>query len=459
MVVRSDITIDWHLSPRIIRIAAPSTDISIQDLHDTLRYLEQLPNAMQYPHLLETSGKQVLGPSVFVGLTSALQNAKIAFEPRVIIESVGTITTEDTSGTLLIDSGATFITDGVEPGSWISNTTDKSLASVITVISETQLFTFPLDGGTDNQFNVLDEYKILAVIQMEVAGGNLVAVDGYGDDIDSILPTAGTQVVRTSSSSATLQELQDIQFSSFTGVITCDVIGGTDGTIFPAGTPRQPTNNFEDALVISATTGIKKFAIIGNTTLENNDFRGFTIIGESHLKSNIFIASTAQVGNAEFQKCVLSGTICDNTNVSECLIGDLAEVAGDMSKCSFDENTYITLAGDSHITTTLQEGIGGDGYMPKVDMNGDGYSLSVRNYFGEIMIVNKSGPEPVVIGLSSGIVHINSTVTNGTITIRGVGTVVDDSTGTTVVIDTDLVSPESVAAAVKPTILPLYSGL
>jgi len=84
MAVRNDITVDWSVSPRIITVADPSTTITIQDLHDTCRDLEdELPAGLAYPHLVNSAGKESLGGGASVGITAALQNAKLAFEARV----------------------------------------------------------------------------------------------------------------------------------------------------------------------------------------------------------------------------------------------------------------------------------------------------------------------------------------------------------------------------------------
>jgi len=40
MPIRGDITVNWDLSPRVIIVAAPSAELVIQDLHDTMRSLE-----------------------------------------------------------------------------------------------------------------------------------------------------------------------------------------------------------------------------------------------------------------------------------------------------------------------------------------------------------------------------------------------------------------------------------
>jgi hypothetical protein len=80
--VRNDISVDWYVSPRIITVAAPSTSIYVQDLYDTLKYLEEFPENLIYGQIVRGSGKEPLGGGVYVGLTVTLMNAKLKFEDR-----------------------------------------------------------------------------------------------------------------------------------------------------------------------------------------------------------------------------------------------------------------------------------------------------------------------------------------------------------------------------------------
>lgn len=82
MTIRTDISVDWESSPRIITIAEPSTEITLQDLVDTCRYLESQLDAMDDPALMVASGKESLGGGVSVAITANLQNALLAFEAR-----------------------------------------------------------------------------------------------------------------------------------------------------------------------------------------------------------------------------------------------------------------------------------------------------------------------------------------------------------------------------------------
>jgi len=82
MAVRTDLTINWEASPRIITIASPSTEIVIQDLHDSLTTIEQSEEGITQAKLIDSAGKEDLGGGTFVGVTAKLQNARLAFEAR-----------------------------------------------------------------------------------------------------------------------------------------------------------------------------------------------------------------------------------------------------------------------------------------------------------------------------------------------------------------------------------------
>lgn len=82
MSIRNDLVVDWEVSPRVITVLLPSTEITVQDLHDSCRFLEAESAAMDDPKLIDSSGLEQLDTSTKVGLTSTLQNALVAFEAR-----------------------------------------------------------------------------------------------------------------------------------------------------------------------------------------------------------------------------------------------------------------------------------------------------------------------------------------------------------------------------------------
>lgn len=426
--------INPNVAPRLITVpATDGTEITMQQLVTQVRDWEDEPSNLAFPYVMKASGKEDLGGGVVVGITTQLQNGKLAFEQRGTSISSGTVTTIDATGNKLIDSGATFISDGVIEGASIINFTDQSVGTVLSVDSETQITLLTaLEDGTDNQWDSSDIYKIWNIIQCEASGGNLTAVDTLGVTIDSIFPTFGTQIVRTSSSSATLQELTAIQYSSFNGGVTVDIanISGraTSGISFPTGTPEQPVNNLSDLNLIALERGLNSIYIIGNLTLDNTaDWTRYQFTGESALKTMITVQSIANVINCEFYECVLTGDLDGASQVERSVLSNLSIIDGYIFNCSLASGTTITL-GTSDINHILQSFSGQPGVTsPIIDCNETGV-LSLRDYVGGAKAINYTGSSSHSIDLSSGQFILDSaTIIGGTWVVRGVGKLVDEN--------------------------------
>ena len=215
MATRDDITITQDVSPRYTEVASPSTTVNMQDYVDTLRVLESQFENMSYPYLIDASGKQDLGGGLFVGITVAQQDVQLAFEARRTPAATGSATSasgpaDERDRQRLIDTGADFVSAGIAPGSFVTNWTDRSITDVVRVISATELEVKGLVNGTDNDFDIADDYSIWNIVQCRADGGNLVAVDDLAAAISAIRPSAFTQVILTLSSSATISEIDNV---------------------------------------------------------------------------------------------------------------------------------------------------------------------------------------------------------------------------------------------------------
>jgi hypothetical protein len=430
------ITVYPHLDPRIIEVQSPATEATIQDIINAVRAYEDTNIGMHYPHLIDAAGKEDLGGGVLVGITATLQNAQIAFQQRGVSDSAGSVTTADSTGLILTDTAATFITDGIIPGDTILNITDGSIATVISVDSETVIQHFKLQDGTGDDWDGSDAYKIWNKIQCEVSGGNLVAVDGLGVTMSAFLPTALTHVVRTSSSSATLQEQADIEYSSFQNGVWVDVIGGTAGTTFPTGTPRQPVSNLTDAQTIADTRGFKVIYVMESLTITAGPtHEDMLFIGRSPKTTTITIDAAADVTDCEYQDALVTGTLDGSCYITACAVKDLLFIRGHLERCILREGT-ITLKGSgigmfNRCSSVSATNAGVD--IPEIDFNGSGQTVALQGFDGSIRLKNKTGAsDNVEINLAAGKVWIDSDVTAGIFNIRGVGEVVDNSVGATV---------------------------
>lgn len=459
MTTRNDVNVDFNPSPRIAEVEAPSTNLTMQDTVDTLRIREEgFTEGLSHPKLLSASGKEDLGGGVFVGVTVTLQDILISFEARTIPAETGTVTTGSgapVSGEItFVDTTADFVTAGIQRGSMVINFSDHSIADVVRVDNLNTLTTRTLVNGITNTYQVGDVYHVFNVIQCDLDGGNLVAIDDLGSPISAVLPTAFTQIIRTSSSSATLKEQVDIQFSSFNGGVTVDVVNGVAGTTFPIGTSRAPVNNLTDAKTILITRGFGVFFIVADITVSNGVFP-YHFIGQGPNRSLITVLSSADVTDSEFTQCELSGDVSGTKLITDCHILSINNFGGDMKRCLLLSGT-ISLGG-SVISTFIDCWDGTAGLtQPVIDLGGSGQELVVRNYPGGLEIRNKTGSEEISITGNGIRIFINDTVTNGEIILRGTGKWdnADVYVGGATVVN-ELISIEGVISALNAT---LYDG-
>lgn len=452
MTTRDDVAFDLSRSPRIAQIAAPSIEMIMQDYVDTTRPFESSFEAMSHPFLMSASGKEDLGGGTLVSITVEEQDLKLSFQARTTAAQTGTVTTgsgppDVNDEQTFIDTSATFITNNVTRGSLVINFTDMSVADVAEVVSETELITVALVNGTDDDYDIGDAYQVYNIVQVKTTGGNLVAVDAVDVTFPAILPTAFTQVLQTTASSGTIQELTEIRFATYQNAAWVDVTTSNTGTTYPNGTPLQPVNNFPDAKLIADALGLIEIRVIGDATLDTGDnLAGFEVIGDNTENSTITINTGADVSGSMFTDCTITGVLDGDAVITAARIQPpLSFVEGSLRKCLIEAGT-ITLGGSSDVNILdCWSGVAGLS-TPIIDFGGSGRDLLMRNWSGGVQIDNKTGADNVSIDLTSGQVTLDSTVTAGTIVLRGVGDLTDNSSGATVNINA-LVNKDTIAAA------------
>ena len=430
MTVRTDIEVSWEDSPRIIQVLAPSTELTIQDLVDTCRFLENRVINMDDPALISAAGKEALGGGVTVGITATLQNAQVQFAARSVPAEMGACTQDDAEGVLLIAAGGQFQTNNIERGFTVFNTVTGDMAVVLEVLSETELRSQPVTGGAGGGWTSGNSYVLYDNVQCNVSGGNLVALDDVGADLSPFLQAPNTNVVRTSSSSATLQELADIQYASFNGGISYDETSPYAGTVYPTGTPRQPVNNPNDAYAIALDRGFNTGFILHDMTAPTAfALHGFNFIGSGKDRSLITLPDAADISECAFIDARITGYLDGDCTLRDCMVEDLYYVKGFVEQCVLAAGTIELAGSDEAHFLDCWSGVPGE-ETPIIDCGGSGQALAMRNYNGGVRLINKTGPEKVSIDLNSGQIRLDLiTVLNGLIVARGIGKLVDHATG------------------------------
>jgi len=252
------------------------------------------------------------------------------------------------------------------------------------------------------------------------------------------------QVSVRSGNSAGLVQTREIEYASFNGGVYIDTTSSNSGTNYPNGTALQPVNNVSDAILIAGVRGLIKLYIIGNITFDTGDnISNFIIEGESHIKTTITMNSGALAYGVEIYNATIQGTLDGNTIIDNCYIRNLNYIEGQVKNSVLEGN--ITLTGIEAYFINCWSGLPDIAAMPSIDMSGGSTNVNIKEHSGNLKLTNSSLNNLVRIDLVSGNVELDSTITAGSIIIRGVGTFTDNSTGT-VIDSAALINNTSVAS-------------
>jgi hypothetical protein len=289
-----------------------------------------------------------------------------------------------------------------------------------------------LSGVTYAQLiNIINGYTVTFLPDSpwvaQIVGGN----SNVGDVVNP------NNVSVQTANSAGLQDAESLQAASFGGHVTIDVVGGIPGTVFPIGTEQTPVNNMIDAHAIAEARGIHQFLVRESLTLTGVSLAdGYTFYADK-LGTTLTVDPSCDLTNASFKNISVTGVLTSGGNRFEsCEVYDLTS-HGEFVNCGFMGT--LTLNGMLDELTQMVSchsdvAGGGPGQFANIDMGGVGNDLIIRGYVGGLGIVNmNTATSDVSLDFHSGRLTLDSTVVDGTITVRGLCDVVDNSTGTAVV--------------------------
>lgn len=353
---------------KIITVLAPDTEITIQNLLNSIREYEDELTSLDIPKIVSCAGKEPLGGGVVVGLTlTLLDDWQLAFEARL---------------------GSTYT-------------------------------------------------------QCIVSGGNIVATNTNG----SIYPTAFTQVLITASSSATQSDLAAIQYASFGGGVSIDILNSNTGTDYPMGNQEYPVNNIPEAVTIANDNGFNVLFIRSSMTINSVSIENFKLIGTSHVNTIITIADSAVCSGITVDNANVNGELDGDTHLVDCSVGSINYVNGHIHHCGLYGT--ITLAGNKDAVIENCFTIDMDNPLI-IDMGGSGQDLAMPAYSGIVTVKNfDDATGEIGVGLVSGKVILDSTITAGMVIITGIALLEDNTPDTVTVITDGLMNKATIAETIS----------
>jgi hypothetical protein len=411
----------------------------VQDYVDTVRPFESSFEAMSHTFLISASGKDDLGGGKLVEITMSEKDLKLSFEARTTPAQTGTVTTGSSAPVVgeisFIDTGATFIANGVTRGSLVINFTDQSVADVVEVISETELMTKTLVNGIGNTFDVADVYHIFNVEQMTVQGGNVVAVDNMAATTNAIQPTAFTQVVLTLASSGTVTNLTQIetqvaqietQVAQIHGQARRGVFLNTEALVNGNGYQQTPFDNWSDAVDSAEALGLQTIYVEADATVDRN-ISNFRIIGTNlptidlggfDYKNGIFneLTLTGDQGTGDSPLLALTCAVLSMTNFNGSML--TVTVQGTIS---IADGAFCLING-------VLPAVGGVPWTLDMGAGGAASTAQIQNISGGMIITNMDNAgDSAHFAFSQGAITIDASCTAGNIVISGDVKVTDNS--------------------------------
>lgn len=277
-------------------------------------------------------------------------------------------------------------------------------------------------------------------------GGNLVAVDAVGADMDARHPTAFVTIDRTSSASATLQEQDALQYSSYQNRVWVDIGNGNDGTDFPFGTREHPVSNVQDAVSIALEKGFDTLAFLSDVVLGAGDnVSNMLLEGISQITNHLDMGFDASCFRTRFKHFTITGILDGESIVEDCIVDDIVYFSGHIMNSSLNNRVSTGGTGIAKFTGCAMNNFADA--PPEIDCGAGGDVMFVE-YTGHVFFTHLSDPNNRVgVGLSSGKVIVDSTCTDGYLGANGIGEF-DISAGPTCTIHNNLLNKPEIAEAV-----------
>jgi hypothetical protein len=147
-------------------------------------------------------------------------------------------------------------------------------------------------------------------------------------------------------------------------------------------------------------------------------------VGNSPSQSRLVLTGSNNTATDAFHNLTLQGSLLGSITASDVIFDSVTDFNGAATDCTI-LNT-LTLAGSSDVSfVNCVSGVAGSG-KPTVDV-GSGRDVYFRNWTGGLEIINKTGADSLTIDLISGSIEIASSCDAGTIVIRGIGDLIDNS--------------------------------
>jgi hypothetical protein len=247
-----------------------------------------------------------------------------------------------------------------------------------------------------------------------------------------------------------------------------DTVNGLPGIEYPRGTPGDPVDNWDDAVLILATRNLpKRIHLTGLITTDAaDDLSDFDILGASANLAEIDVATGTNTTNLVVRSLSMTGDLNGNvTAYNATSFNNIIDFDGQMVMCGLKGTIGLGSAGASHTFVDCFSEVEGNS-KPILDCdNLVNNKIQFRRYSGGLEVRNfVNGGSAMSLYVNQGNLLLDSSCTGGEIVINGTGVLIDNSgAGCNVIVDGfnaggSGASPSAIADAVWDEDLSTYAN-
>jgi hypothetical protein len=258
-----------------------------------------------------------------------------------------------------------------------------------------------------------------------------------GVDESAFVPTLGAYTVLCQSkvsnlSDSRLMQVDEIRRASYGGAVNVDIENVTgnamSGSTYPAGTEEFPVDNLDDALVISAETGLARCNVIGNATFPIDFTCSNCELSGGGTTRSTFAFEDCALNDCSVLHARLEGSAAGISLLDDVLLSDFD--FSDAVPVGADDTVLIQnsrLRGETQIPANFA------GALVMADCKAGRSSLAAefclacttativaRGFIGDLTFCDSaSAGNRIELDVLSGTVHVLASCTAGTFDLRG----------------------------------------
>ncbi|MEA2038098.1 MAG: hypothetical protein U9O94_11425, partial [Nanoarchaeota archaeon] len=229
-------------------------------------------------------------------------------------------------------------------------------------------------------------------------------------------------------------------FQSYRYEVNIDTVNGSAGTLSPIGTHEFPVNNLADALTIAAAHEFQTFRVHGNLVIDGEDIKDMTFLADRSLGNSVTVTSMTNTDSCYFEDLTVSGILSGSVRFTRCVLGEIVNFDGGAKNSLLTDKITITGTGANYLTEC-------DVYITdpagKTEINIGNTTLNIITCRGGFLLTNKTSINTTAVNLVAGTVEVDPSCISGSIQIKGLVNVIDNSSaGCTVInkgIDNDVI--------------------